>query len=458
MKRVLAMLPSAALRAIAWFAGACAIGCADAAPPAAQLAGEPAWPQFRGPARDGICRETGLLKSWPEAGPRLLWKRENLGRGYSSPVIAGDTLFLTGDLGSELAIFALNLDGTLKWQAVNGAGWEGPYPGSRASCTLDGDRLFHLNAHGRLACLASQTGTERWALPILERFHAETIKWGISECLLVDGNRLIVTPGGPETLMAAVDRETGNTVWKTGPLRFLRKEKPGGKPLDADPHDDCDRAGYASPLLFEMGARRLIAGCSARHLFLVDADSAKLLWTFPVVPARWEVIGTMPVLSRDRLIFSAPDFGTRCFQVTASPESVEMRLLWEAPTDNCHGGYVVIGDRLLGSGYRRSRDWVGLDLATGETRLSRSDLVKGAALWADERLYALSENGIVTLLNPAAGAFETVGRMELPKGAFGGAKQSDVWAHPVIHRGRLYLRNHDVLACYDVKEPAAGLP
>lgn len=412
---------------------------------------EPGWPQFRGPARDGLSEETGLLKAWPEAGPPLLWKRENIGRGYASPIIARDTVFVTGDVGDELVISAFHLDGSLQWESINGPSWKGPYPGARASCTYDDGLLYHMNAHGRVVCLDPADGKERWAVDILERFGAENIHWGLSECLLIDGDKLIVTPGGPQTYMAALDKKTGKTLWQTPPLRFLRTEQPGGKALDA-PHEDCDRAGYASPLLFQFGSKRLIAGCSARHLFLVDAGTAKFLWTYPVIPARWEVIGTMPVLWRDRLIFSAPDFGTRCFQLANGAETVAVRELWELATDNCHGGLVAVEDRLYGSGYRRSRDWVCIDLESGENLYSDPDLVKGAVLFADERLYALAENGIMALLKPKAAAFETAGRFELPRGVPGGGKQRDVWAHPVIHQGKLYLRNHEVLLCYDVRE------
>ena len=416
---------------------------------------EPGWAQFRGPFRDGVCRETGLLKSWPDGGPSLVWKRENIGRGYSSPILAGDTICITGDVGEDLVLFALNLDGTLKWQEGNGRSWQGPYPGSRACCTFKGGQLYQMNAHGRLVCLDPVDGRELWAVNILERFGADNIHWGLSECLLIDGEKLIVTPGGPQTLMAALDRKNGETIWETGPLRFTRTEEAGGRKLDS-PREDCDKAGYASPILFQLGTRRLIAGCSARHLFLVDPDRAKLLCTYPVEPARWEVIGTMPVLWRDRLIFSAPDFGTHCFRIDAeTADKVSLVPVWDARTDNCHGGLVVSGDDLFGAGYRRSRDWVCIDLDSGQTRYNHPNLVKGAVLFADERLYALAENGTMALLKPGSGAFETAGRFDLPRGSLSGTRQNDVWAHPVIHGGKLYLRNHDILLCYDVRDPSA---
>ncbi len=324
-------------------------------------------------------------------------------------------------------------------------------PGARATCTLAGGRLYHMNGHGRIVCLDPADGREIWAVDLLARFHSENIQWGISECVLVDGDRVIVTPGGPETLMVALDGNTGVTLWKTEPLRFVRTQLPGGRALDA-PRPDCDRAGYAPPVLFERGGRRLIAGCSARHAFVVDAERGRLLAHVPIDPARWEVIGAGPVPWRDSLIISAPDFGTRRYRIAlGSDGAVSLDPVWEAATDNCHGGFVVIEGRLYGAGYRRAPSWSCIDLETGRVLYTHPELIKGAPLLADNRIYALAENGSIALLEPAPTGFVTRGRFDVPRDpTLGRRTQRDAWAHPVIHQGRLYLRNHDVLACYDV--------
>ena len=413
---------------------------------------EPGWPQFRGPRRDGVSDETGLLQAWPEGGPKLLWKVSGLGRGYSSPIITRGTLYITGDVGADLVIFAFDLDGKLKWKTTNGQAWRKQWPGSRASCTFDDGRLYHMNAHGRAACLDPADGREIWAVDVLERFGAKNIQWGISECLLIDGDRLLVTPGGPKALMAALDKRTGETVWAGEPLRFQRAHRFGGKKLE-QPAPDTDKAGYAPPILFELGGRRLIAGCSARHLFCVDADTGKLLWTH-LAWARWEVIGAIPLLWRDALFFTVPDtYGGRLFRVHASKDSVRLEELWETPVDNCHGALVAVGDRLYGSGYRRFRHWACIDLATGKTLYSKSDLLKGSVLYADGRLYPLAEDGLMALLEPTAAGFETVGQFRFAQAPEGSKRHPrDVWPHPVICDGRLYLRYHDTLCCYDIRK------
>jgi outer membrane protein assembly factor BamB len=170
------------------------------------------WPQWRGKYRDGISDETGLLQSWPEGGPRLLWKTSGLGKGWSSPIIVGGTIYITGDVGDACTVFAFDLDGKPRWQAANGAAWRGSYPGARAACAYSEGRLYHMNAHGRVACLEAATGKELWAVNVLETFEAKNITWAMAECLLVDGPRLVVTPGGKKAMMAALDKITGKTV------------------------------------------------------------------------------------------------------------------------------------------------------------------------------------------------------------------------------------------------------
>ena len=413
---------------------------------------EPGWPQFRGPRRDGVCDETGLLQSWPEGGPKLLWNVSGLGRGYCSPIITHGTLYITGDVGNDLVIFAFDLDGKPKWKATNGRAWKRSWRGSRASCTYDDGRLYHMNAHGRAACLDPADGRELWAVDVLKRFGARNIQWAVSECLLLDGPRVFVTPGGPKTLMAALDKKTGQTLWASEPLRFQRTHRFGGRKVDP-PRPDTDKAGYAPPILFELGGRRLIAGCSARHFFCVDAETGKLLWTHKVW-ARWEVIGAIPVFWRDSVFFTVPDtYGGRLFRVHASASSVRFEELWETPVDNCHGALVLVDGRLYGAGYRRFRHWACIDAATGKVLYSKRDLAKGSVLYADGRLYALSEAGVMALLKPTPTGFETTGRFRIAQ-----RRRRDVWPHPVICDRRLYLRYHDTLYCYDIKRPEAAGP
>ena len=244
---------------------------------------EGGWPQWRGPMRDGVSHETGLLPSWPEGGPRQLWKAAGLGQGWSSPIIAEGRVYVTGEVGDDLQVFAFDLNGQPVWQSKNGRAWKGPYPGARACCVYSEGRVYDLNAHGRLACLDAVSGSEVWAVDILERFEAKNITWALSECLLVDGPHVIVTPGGRKALIAALDKRTGQTVWRTEPL---------GE----------DRTSHCSPILFRYGGRRVIANCSSAHGFGVDADTGRLLWTVPMTNQYGTNVATPVLRFRPRVL------------------------------------------------------------------------------------------------------------------------------------------------------------
>jgi outer membrane protein assembly factor BamB len=393
---------------------------------------ESGWPQWRGPRRDGICDEKGLLPAWPAGGPKLLWKIDALGRGYSCPIITGGRLYITGDVGNDLRIFAYDLAGKLQWQAVNGRAWKRSYGGARACCLMDGGRLYHMNAFGRVACLDPADGREVWAVDTLQRLDAPTIAWGHSECLLADGPRLIVTPGGRKGMMAALDKATGRTVWASDPI-------------------EGDTASYSSPILFAFGGRRHLVSLSSRHAFGVDADSSKLLWTQPR-PTRYLAITTTPLYRDGRVVVASPDGKTaEQYRLVVSPDGVRAEPQWLSPMKNMSGGIVCVDGMLYGSGYPRDGGWRCVDFATGKVLYEMNDLTIGPVLWADGRLYCLSETGDMALLQPTSDGFRARGRFTLVAGEAG-----DVWAHPVIHEGKLYLRYHDTLWCYDVRAERRG--
>ena len=404
---------------------------------------EAGWPQWRGHRRDGICDETGLLGSWPEGGPKLLWQASGLGRGYSSPVIAGGRLYITGDVGNDLIVFAFSLDGKPLWKTPNGKAWRKSHRGARACVAYSEGRVYHMNAHGRVVCLAAETGKELWAVDVLKRFGGKVIHWGLSECLLVDGPRLIVTPGGTKAFMAALDRKTGETVWATEPLSFERTVAFGGKPLDP-PVTEADKAGYAPPILFELGGRRHIVGCSSRHAFGVDADTGKLLWTVRI-PSRFEVLSTTPLLVGDAVLVRGDGKGSKLIRIRMDGEEVVAEEAWTTPLDSTHYAMVLVAGRIYGGWYRGGAHWACVDPATGKILHQSRELKPGPVLYADGRLYCQGEDGEVALVKPTADGMEIAGRFRLTE-----QRKKDAWAHPVILDRRLYLRYHDTLSCFDI--------
>jgi len=389
---------------------------------------ESGWPQWRGPRRDGISQEKGLLPSWPQDGPKLLWKTDGLGKGWSSPIIVGERVYITGDVGEDLVIFALDHAGAIQWQVRNGRNWKNPYPGARACCVYSDGRLYNLNAHGRLVCLDAASGQEHWAGNILERFKGKNITWALSECLLIDGPRVIVTPGGSEALMAALDKRTGESVWTTPPL-------------------ESDHTSHSSPILFRHGGRRIIANCSSARGFGVDADTGKLLWTVPLKNPHG-VNAATPIYGSGCVFFMTPHSEQgRLYRLDSGPQGMGIEHVWSSPIDAVTGCGVLVDGTLFASGYRDLKWWLGIDWRTGETTCELKDLTTGAAIYADGRLYVLDERGTVALLKPGPRSLEVVSRFPLVAD-----RVRDAWAHPVLLDGRLYLRYHDTLWCYDVKQ------
>jgi len=416
-------------------AGSCAILClllapTLAVPPAPDgliASPEPGWPQWRGPRRDGISDEKGLLGSWPDEGPELVWKVDGLGRGWSSPIVVGERLYVTGDVDDDLVIFALDTDGALRWRAENGKAWAGSFPGSRACCAYSEGRLYHLNAHGRLACLDADAGSELWALHVLERFAGKQITWALSECLLVDGPRVVVMPGGAKALATALDKRTGRVVWTTEP--------PGD-----------DRTSHASPILFRYAGRRLIAHCSSSHGVGIDADRGELLWAVPL-ENRYKTNVATPIYGAGCVYYVTPYAENgRLYRLRPTARGVHAEHVWSCPLDTVTGSGVLVEGVLYSAGYRKPKSWFAIDWQTGETKHELEALTTGAAIYADGRLYVLDERGNVGLVEPGADGPRITGRFRLFEG-----RARDAWAHPVLESGRLYLRYHETLWCYDVK-------
>jgi outer membrane protein assembly factor BamB len=386
---------------------------------------EAGWPQWRGLRRDGISEEKGLLQSWPEGGPELLWTVDGLGKGWSSPIIVHQSLYITGDVGDDLVIFAFGLDGTPRWKTKNGPRWVKPYPGARACCAYSEGRVYNMNAHGRVVCLDADFGAEIWAVDILERFEGKNITWALSECLLVDDDRVIVTPGGKKALMAALDKRTGRTVWTTPPL-------------------GDDQTSHCSPIVFRFGGRRLISNCSSAHGFGVDADTGELLWTVPLKNPYGTNVAT-PVYGSGRIFYMTPyaELG-RQYRLRRQGNSIQAEHVWTSPIDAVTGAAVLVDGTLFAAGYRRPKSWRGIDWQTGRTKHELQDLTTGAAIYADGRLYCLDERGNVALVDPEG--LKIVSRFQLITD-----RVRDAWAHPVLLHGRLYLRYHDTLFCYNVR-------
>lgn len=392
----------------------------DTALPTAQ------WRQFHGPNLDNISTETGLLKAWPKEGPERIWTVEGIGIGYSSVSIADGLIYTAGNRGANTTITALDLNGEVQWQVANGPSWSESYEGTRGTPTIDGDRLYHESPLGRVTCLDAKSGEEIWSRNILDEFGSKNIQWGLAESLVIDGDHVICTPGGPKTCLVALDKTTGTTVWQS-------------------PSAQGDLAGYASPALAQLGDIRMILQMTAKALVGVNADTGDLLFR-QEHETRYDVNAMRPIF-KDGYVFISSNYRTGSFMYKLELDGSRVRTekIWEDKAlDNHHGGVILFEGYLYGSS---NRAWHCLDWKTGQNAYTERGVGKGSLTCADGMLFTLGENGTMGLVAATPSGHELVGEFDLPKGGEGKS-----WAHPVVCGGRLYIRHGNFLYAYDVSE------
>ncbi len=383
------------------------------------------WPQWRGPDRNGISKESGLMKQWPASGPSRVWMTSNLGAGFGSIAVQGDRIYVQGMQGRASMVSSLNrADGQVVWSKVIGTGLNNERgPGPRGTPTIDGDLLYVLTENGDLTCLRIQDGTRVWQRNILADFGGRNISYLISESPLVDGNKVIVTPGGRNAGMVALDKMSGETIWTSEEL--------------------SDEAGYASVIAADVAGVRTLMTLTGENGVGIRASDGKLMWEYPRVANRIANVAT-PVF-HDNKVFYSSSYGTGGallgLTVQAGEVSAE-ELYFTRNLQNHHGGLVLLDGYLYG--YHNSI-LTCLEFATGNVMWRDRSIGKGSLTYADGNLYLFSENNVVGLAEATPSGYREKGRFEgADQGLFS-------WAHPVVSSGRLYIRNQGTLASYDVR-------
>jgi len=399
---------------------------AAAAPPASA---PDQWAQFHGPLRDNKSNAKNLLKQWPQDGPKLLWARRGVGKGYATVSISGQNIYTAGNIDEHTVITALNIDGKILWQAKNGAVARRSYPGARGTPTVDCGKVYHLGPDGAIVCLDAETGKEIWALNVLERFKGENCTWGLSESLLIDGKRVICVVGGAKTSIVALDKDTGKSVWTSPSV--------GDKP------------GYASPIVVEYGGLRQIVTAMSRSIVSVATDTGKLLWKFEHRVWLDENI-TTPIYHDGHVFVAGPGRGATLLKLKVTGKKCAVKTAWYNPKfDNQHGGAVLTGGYLFGHAKKGSR-LMCVEFKTGKTLYSVSHEASGrksaSLTLADGMLYVLNDRNTVYLAPAGPDAFKPVSSFAILPGGSG-----PLWAHPVVFGGRLYIRHDKVLLAYDIR-------
>jgi outer membrane protein assembly factor BamB len=390
------------------------------------------WPQWQGPQRTDVSQETGLLKTWPNEGPKLLWKVQGCGLGFVTPSIAAGRIFSMGNLDkTEYVICRSEKDGTLLWKAevgpVRSSG--GGNPGPRCTPAVDGDLVFALGLNGDFVCLNIAEGKEQWRKDLVKEFGGEPGGWGYSESPLVDGDKVLITPGGNKASIVAFDKTKGTPIWTA-----KTENNKGG-----------DTAGYSSIIAANVEGQRQYIQFMSRGVVGIEAQTGKFLWRYNK-PANGTANISTPIF-HDNYVFAASAYNTGGGLAKLKRDGAKTdaaQVYFTAEMKNHHGGMVLIDGYLYGEA---DGHLACLKFLAGEVQWQSGTPGKGAITYADGRLVYRNESGNIYLIEANPSKFVQHGAFMQPE-----RSKRSAWAHPVIANGRLYIADQDVLLCYDVKQ------
>jgi len=405
------------------------------------------WPQWLGPDRSNVSKETGLMKTWPKDGPKLLWTVEKAGVGYSGPAVVGDRLYTMGGRDGTSYVFALDVKtGKEVWSCPIGKVFQNGWgDGPRSTPTVDGDSLYALDAQGELICVDTATGKKKWSVNLEKDLKGELMSvWGYSESPLVDGAQVVCCPGGKDGTLAALDKKTGKVLWRSKEL--------------------TDKATYSSLVVAEIGGVRQYVQLTVKKdaegaIVGVAAKDGKLLWYYPRPGYRTATVPT-PIVRGD-LVYATAGYGAGCdlLQITGKGNKFEAKELYDKKAQknmvNKHDGVVLVGDYVYG--YTEGMFWVCQSFKTGATKWDNRVLEKGSLTYADGFLYCYADSsGVVSLVEASPQAMKRKSKFKIPRETELPRKSGRIWTYPVVANGCLYLRDQDLIFCYDIRNHTAA--
>lgn len=394
------------------------------------------WTGFRGPQRNGTSKETGLLQQWPSEGPKLLWKATDLGHGYSSLAVVGEHFYTLGNEGMENEFVEARTakDGKGAWKTALGKVGQNVaqanYAAARSTPTVDGEFLYVLGSDGELASVAVKDGKIRWHKSLRTDFDGHPGAWAYAESPLIDGDTLVATPGGAEATIVALNKNTGETIWKSS-------------------LPQAGAAAFSSVIKFEVAGSRQYVQLLEKGLFGIEAKSGKPLWNYARPVSVYGANIPTPLAADDYIYVASAGTGGGAVKIVSKDgkfEAEEVYFTSKNPT--AIGSVVRVGDYLYGT----SGAMICLELKTGKVVWEERALGPASLLYADNRIYLHGENGDIALVEASPEAYRQKGRFtppDQPPHTRGQMEKS--WAYPALANGRLYIRDHNVLWCYDVK-------
>ncbi len=389
------------------------------------------WPQWRGDSRRDHSPDKGLLAQWPQEGPKQVWSFNNAGSGYAGFAIAKDSLFTMGLRDGQEFLIAVNAStGKELWSSSAGQkypnGWgDGP----RMTPTVDGDRVFAIGGQGLLICVEAKNGKLIWSKNLVTDLGGQLQDWGYTESPLVVGDIVICTPGGPQGTLAGLDKSSGAVRWRTSGL--------------------TDKAQYSSPILIQHDGQPQVVQLVMNRFFGVSPKDGSILWKKDF-PGRVAVIPT-PIYE-DGIVYVTAGYGVGCEAVRLGTNNSIAPLYSNKVMKNHHGGVVCVDGYLYG--HSDGAGWVCQELKTGKEIWSHKGFGKGSVTYADGKLICLDErNGDVALVEASTQGWKELSRFKLAPLSSKRSPQGGIWPHPVVVNGRLYLRDQELLHCFNVKSP-----
>jgi len=380
--------------------------------------------QWRGENRDGIYKESGLLKTWPANGPQLLWKYDGIGDGFTSVAIANEKIYVTGQTDDKLMLYVLDLKGKLLANKEVGKEWTTNHTGTRCTVCVNDGKLYINNSLGQMFCLDEVSLKEIWKKDLLSDFDGKNIMWGMTESPLIVGDKIFATPGGEKNNMVALNKNTGALIWSaTGE----------GTP-----------SSYCSPLYISGYSVPLVVTCMRDQIIAYNVDTGEKIWSHPQKNQR-NIHPNTPVFI-DGMIFSITGYGGGAMLLRLKDGGKAVEQVWKnEEMDNQMGGAVKIGDYVYGSGHN-NKFFFCVDWKTGETKYKVNEIGECNTIAADGMIYCYSDkSGVMNLVKPNPEKFELAGSFKVESGT------GNHWAHPVIHNGVLYLRHGNTLMAYKIK-------